>query len=171
MKMKDHVRAKLLLPLLTLAFCLAAGQTRAQSVPVTLKVSDAPLEQVLNAIEKQTTYLFVYDKNVDVARKISLDVKDESLKGVLDRIARLANVNYAVENTSVVLSQKPAVADPQKPVTVTGKVVDKNGPIIGAAVLVKGTTIGTSTGFDGSYSLQIPPPRNVGCTDRKLPGL
>ena len=158
MKMKDHVRAKLLLPLLTLAFCLAAGQTRAQSVPVTLKVSDAPLEQVLNAIEKQTTYLFVYDKNVDVARKISLDVKDESLKGVLDRIARLANVNYAVENTSVVLSQKPAVADPQKPVTVTGKVVDKNGPIIGAAVLVKGTTIGTSTGFDGSYSLQIPPP-------------
>ena len=159
MKMKDHVRAKLLLPLLTLAFCFAAGQTRAQSVPVTLKVTDAPLEQVLNAIEKQTSYLFVYDKSVDVTRKVSLNAANESLKAVLEKLAQMANVNYAVENTSIVLSQKNIPADTQKSVTVTGKVVDKAGlPIVGAAVLVKGTTIGTSTGLDGEFSLQIPPP-------------
>lgn len=166
MKMKDHVRAKLLLPLLTLAFCFAAGQTRAQSVPVTLKVSDAPLEQVLNAIEKQTSYLFVYDKSVDVARKVSLTAANEPLKNVLDRLARMANVGYAVENTSIVLSQKNAPAEEQKSVTVTGKVVDKAGlPIIGAAVVVKDTTIGTSTDIDGKYSLQVPPPRSVGRPD------
>lgn len=159
MKMKEHVRARLLLPLLTLAFCLAAGQTRAQSVPVTLKVSDAPLEQVLNAIEKQTTYLFVYDKSVDVARKVTLTASDESLKSVLDRLARMANIGYAVENTSIVLSQKSAPAEEQKSVTVTGTITDKAGiPIIGAAVVVKGTTIGTSTDIDGKYTLQVPPP-------------
>lgn len=159
MKMKEHVRARLLLPLLTLAFCLAAGQTRAQSVPVTLKVSDAPLEQVLNAIEKQTSYLFVYDKSVDVARKVSLTASGESLKSVLDRLARMAHVGYAVENTSIVLSQKNAPAEEQKSVTVTGTITDKAGlPIIGAAVVVKGTTIGTSTDIDGKYTLQVPPP-------------
>lgn len=43
--------------------------------------------------------------------------------------------------------------------TVSGKVVDAAGmPVIGAAVVVKGTTIGTSTDANGKYSLQIPPP-------------
>lgn len=161
MKMKDHVRAKLLLPLLTLMFCFAAGQTRAQSVPVTLKVSDAPLEQVLNAIEKQTSYLFVYDKSVDVTRRVSVNAVDEPLKDVLARLARTANVGYAVENTSIVLSQQNGT-DTQKSTTVRGKVVDKAGaPIIGAAVLIKGTTLGTSTGIDGGFSLQVPPPASA----------
>lgn len=37
--------------------------------------------------------------------------------------------------------------------TVSGTVSDKNGPIPGANVLVKGTTTGTQTDFDGNYSL------------------
>lgn len=41
----------------------------------------------------------------------------------------------------------------------TGKVSDVNGvPVIGASVVVKGTTVGTSTDMDGTFSLQIPPP-------------
>ena len=40
---------------------------------------------------------------------------------------------------------------------VSGKVVDQQGQgIPGATVLVKGTTIGTSTDFDGSYSITVP---------------
>ena len=38
---------------------------------------------------------------------------------------------------------------------ITGMVVDEaNQPLPGASVLVKGTTNGTSTGFDGKFSLQ-----------------
>ena len=45
----------------------------------------------------------------------------------------------------------------QKNQTITGKVVDKNGePIIGANVLVKGTTNGTVTDVDGNYTLDVP---------------
>ena len=55
--------------------------------------------------------------------------------------------------------QKAPAAQPGQPVTVTGKVVDASGmPVIGAAVIIKGTTIGTSTGVDGDFSLQVPPP-------------
>ena len=78
--MKNQARVRFLLPVLTLVCCLFAGTASAQSVPVTLRVSDAPLEQVLSAIEKQTTYLFVYDKNVDVACRVSIDVKDTPIR-------------------------------------------------------------------------------------------
>ena len=159
MKMKNQARVRFLLPVLTLVCCLFAGTASAQSVPVTLRVSDAPLEQVLSAIEKQTTYLFVYDKNVDVARRVSIDVKDTPLNNVLNTLFQSSDIAYAVENTSIVLSQKAPAAQPGQPVTVTGKVVDASGmPVIGAAVIIKGTTIGTSTGVDGVFSLQVPPP-------------
>ena len=159
MKMKNQARVRFLLPVLTLVCCLFAGTASAQSVPVTLRVSDAPLEQVLSAIEKQTTYLFVYDKNVDVACRVSIDVKDTPLNNVLNTLFQSSDIAYAVENTSIVLSQKAPAAQHGQPVTVTGKVGDASGmPVIGAAVIVKGTTIGTSTGVDGDFSLQVPPP-------------
>ena len=41
---------------------------------------------------------------------------------------------------------------------VTGSVVDENGdPVIGASILVKGTTIGTVTDIDGNFTLTVPP--------------
>ena len=121
MKMKNQARVRFLLPVLTRVCCLFAGTASAQSVPVTLRVSDAPLEQVLSAIEKQTTYLFVYDKNVDVACRVSIDVKDTPLNNVLNTLFQSSDIAYAVENTSIVLSQKAPAAQPGQPVTVTGK--------------------------------------------------
>ena len=86
-------------------------------------------------------------------------MKDTPLNNVLNTLFQSSDIAYAVENTSIVLSQKAPAAQPGQPVTVTGKVVDASGmPVIGAAVIVKGTTIGTSTGVDGDFSLQVPPP-------------
>ncbi|MBQ4588519.1 MAG: carboxypeptidase-like regulatory domain-containing protein, partial [Bacteroidaceae bacterium] len=41
----------------------------------------------------------------------------------------------------------------QQSETATGTVVDAMGPVIGASVVVKGTTTGTITDFDGNFSL------------------
>lgn len=41
--------------------------------------------------------------------------------------------------------------------TLTGKVVDEKGePLIGATILVEGTTTGTVTDVDGNYSIRVP---------------
>ncbi|WP_290098665.1 SusC/RagA family TonB-linked outer membrane protein [uncultured Alistipes sp.] len=158
MKMKNRARACLLLPLLTLLGCLCAGRARAQSVPVTLHATDTALEQVLDQIERQTTYLFVYDQSVDVARKVSVEATDMPLKNVLQQLFRTTNIGYEVENTSIVLFRKEA-DKPEGPVTVTGRVVDPAGQgAVGVAVVVKGTTVGASTGLDGTFTLQVPPP-------------
>ena len=55
---------------------------------------------------------------------------------------------------AVVLSARSLLA---QNIAVTGKVVDKNNePIIGAYVVVAGTSTGTSTGVDGGYSITAP---------------
>lgn len=58
--------------------------------------------------------------------------------------------------TAMMVLLASAVAMAQN-VTVTGTVTDKDGnPLIGAAVMVNGTTTGVATGTDGSYSLTVP---------------
>lgn len=155
MKIKCHLKAIWLLSVPTLLFCLMAGSVHAQSVPVTLKMENVPLGRVLSAIEKQTNYLFVYDMSVDVAQHVSVNATATPLKTVLDHMLTPANIVYAVENTSIVLSAKQA-KEKSKGV-VSGVVTDAKGePIIGAAVMIGGTTIGTNTGVGGAFSLQIP---------------
>ena len=60
-------------------------------------------------------------------------------------------------------------------ITVSGTVSDLNGPIPGANVILKGTTTGTATDFDGNYTLENVPGNGilvvsyVGYTAREIP--
>ena len=49
------------------------------------------------------------------------------------------------------------VQDVQQAKKITGTVVDAQGPVIGASVVVKGTTNGVATDFDGNFSLNANP--------------
>lgn len=148
----------MLLPFLTLACCLGLLEAQAQTTAVTLRFSDAPLERVLEAIESQTSYLFVYDKTVDVARKVTVDAVGQPLGSVLQTLFASSDISYAVENTSIVLVRKGS-ARTQQSVEVSGRVVDASGQgMVGVAVVVKGTTTGASTDLDGAFTLRIPAP-------------
>ena len=53
----------------------------------------------------------------------------------------------------------PAAAEPAAPasVTLSGKIEDENGhPLVGATVLLKGSSKGTSTDANGNYSFEVP---------------
>lgn len=135
-----------------------SGIANAQNIPVTLNLQNAKLELALNAIEKQTKYLFVYDKNVEVQRLISINVKAAPLKDVLNQLFSKTNISFAVEKESIVLSAKER-AD-SKPVNkkIVGIVKDMGGePIIGATIIVKGQPgVGTVTDVAGNFSLNLP---------------
>ncbi len=45
--------------------------------------------------------------------------------------------------------------------TISGKVIGDGDPLPGASVLVKGTSIGTTTDFDGNFSIKLPNPNSV----------
>ena len=64
--------------------------------------------------------------------------------------------SYAAAQSTVSASGQTAVSTPPSS-TVRGRVVDTSGqPVIGSAVLIAGTTLGTSTDLDGNFTFQIP---------------
>ncbi len=151
------------------AACLSLlpRETYAQGVRVTLDMDKAQLGQVMSRIEQQTSYLFVYNEGLDLKQAVSVHAKELPLTAVLDQMLENTSIAYKISGTNIVLSPKQAADN--APVTVSGTVLDAQGqPIIGAAVIVKDTTLGTSTGVAGEYTLQIPPPRIFGCLGCQL---
>ena len=68
----------------------------------------------------------------------------------------------ATQPVSETLVQVGTQNEAPESLKVSGRVVDKNGEaVIGAAVMVKGTTTGTSTDIDGNFTLQIADPKTA----------
>lgn len=140
-------------------FCLHAENAISQKI--TLQGDNLSLKDYLNTIEKQTEYLFVYDTDVNVNKKISLRATDKSIKEVLDNLVSQLGLSYAQEGAYIILSsnKKETVSTPvvaQQKKSISGVVVDDFGePIIGANVIEKGTTNGVISDMDGKFTLQI----------------
>ena len=110
---------------------------------------------ILNDIESQTNLLFMYNKNVNVNRKVSVNAENTSLQEVLQNLFD-NNVSFKIEGSYIVLSPAGATGSPQQAKhTVKGVVEDALGPIAGANVVEKGTTNGTITDFDGNFALNV----------------
>ncbi len=142
---------------LLLCCCIGVATVSAQNAErVTVKMNDVPIERVMRHLEQQTKYVFL-NKDVDVRQHVSIDVADKSITDVLTALFADRNIAFKIDAKHIVISQNRAEgAEPRR---VSGRIVDNKGQtIIGAAVVVKGTTVGTNTDVDGRYSLQIPPP-------------
>ena len=134
-----------------------ATRSYAQNNAVTIRLSGVSMERVMNEIENQTNYLFLSNKDVDINSVVSVDVEARPLSEALAQMVRGTDVVYRFDGKYILLSK----AD-RRPVTVKGVVTDADGaPVIGASVIVKGTTVGASTNTDGSFSLQVPPAENA----------
>jgi TonB-linked SusC/RagA family outer membrane protein len=138
--------------------CLHAETGNTQNIRVTLNKSNEKLENILNEIENQTELLFIYNKNINVDKKVSVNVKEQPLAQVLKTLLG-ESVTYKQEGSYILLSENADQSAPrvtQQNKTVKGNVQDTNGEaIIGANVVEKGTTNGTITDIDGNFSLQL----------------
>lgn len=87
-------------------FCLHAENSNSQNISVTIQENDARLENVLNEIEKQTDYLFIYNKYVNVNRKVSIDLNKSSLEEALKNLFDGTNVKYSFDGSYILLTPK-----------------------------------------------------------------
>ena len=140
-------------------FMQAANAVFAQTT-VTATFKNATLNEVLWEVQRQTDFTFVYSteevKNVKVEKLI---VNHEKIADVLDKCLKGSGLTYTVHEGVIAIkpaSKVEAVAAPQQEVKVNGSVVDETGEsVIGANVLVKGTTNGCTTDLDGHFSLDV----------------
>jgi TonB-dependent starch-binding outer membrane protein SusC len=161
------------------ATIILANDVRSQEIlnrHISIKFENENPKIVLQTIEKVADVSFSYRKGLlHKERKITLDVQNEALSNVLNRIFKPVGIEYEVIGQQIVLMRSkkmsqapPSVPQPnlavlvssvaEKPVVIniTGVVIDENNePLVGASIIVKGTTIGTITDVDGKFSLSV----------------
>ncbi|MCL3782659.1 SusC/RagA family TonB-linked outer membrane protein [Prolixibacteraceae bacterium JC049] len=134
-----------------------AGNAFSQSNRLTLSLKNTSIRQVLNKIEEQSDFLFVYDATkVNVDKKVTISTKDKSISGILNSIFNSEEVTYKVFDKQIILTPKSATSQQKK--SVSGTVKDSNGePLPGVSIVVKGTTTGITTDFDGNFIMNNVP--------------
>ncbi len=146
--------------LLVFVFQTFAVVGYAQRTQLTLDMKNTSVEDALYEIEQQSDYVFLYNRDlIDVSRKSNLKVKNAKIETVLQQLFEGSGVGYQVIDRQVVLSIKDVQ---QQKRTVSGKVTDLSGqPLPGVTVLIKGTTQGTITDYDGKYTIAGVPAEGV----------
>lgn len=146
--------------LMVCVFCSYAGNVHSQNARVNIRMSNVKLDKILNEIESQTDYLFIYNNQVNINKIASVKAKNEAVAQVLDKILSGTGINYELEGTHIILTTEAVKENNarQQAKTITGTVVDAGGePIIGANIRIKGTTTGTITDIDGNFSIEAEP--------------
>ena len=136
-------------------FTMLLSMLSAQAQTLTLKVSDRPLHEVLPLVEQQCDYHFFYNSNLPgLDSRVTVNLTNTPLEQALRQLFNGTGISYKMaENNVIVLSVEEKKSTSR---TVRGVVLDKsnNDPIIGASVVVKGTTQGTITDYDGNFSIE-----------------
>lgn len=158
---------------------LMAHNSRGQDVlntRVSINLDNTELKSFLFTVENIAKVKFTYSNQmVTVKSKISVNMANERLETVLDRVLKPLNIGYEVFDRQIVLNKSSIITplsnnnknsnihekNVLKPLVkpapmVSGTVKDaKTGePIVGANVVIKGTTKGTQTDIDGKFSLE-----------------
>ncbi|MEP4596298.1 MAG: TonB-dependent receptor, partial [Cyclobacteriaceae bacterium] len=122
------------------------------------------VEELFNAIEKNSEFRFFYtDEGLDTNTPIELKSSEGSVADFLISVASQTKAEFRQVNNTISVKKGLVKKQVEIPVeinvsrTITGKVTDETGEALpGATVVVKGTTVGTITDFDGMYSLDAP---------------
>lgn len=128
---------------------------------VTLSYRNVPFEKVLNSIKQQTGLSIVFSEQlVDVNRKVTINVASIEVQEALKQLLIGTNVDFEIKNNKLYLVEKKAKETSDSKTSkkkITGLITDTKGePIIGAALMLKGSNIETITNVDGLFSIEVP---------------
>lgn len=154
MKASIKMKTLLLTSLLLWGFTVSAWSQK-----VTLDFKNERVEKVLSSIKNQTGMELVFsDQLVNVNRKVTMQLRNVSLKEALTKLFMGTNVTFEIKNNKIYFVEKKAVSPSNvKRKKVTGTVKDATGePLIGANVIEKGrTSNGVITDFNGHFTLDV----------------
>ncbi len=129
---------------------------------VTIVQKNIPLIEALKRIERQTSYLFFYNRDIiKQAGTINLNLQDASVEETLNICLKGKQLNYTIVDKTIVIQKnemtlEETIEGELPPIEIKGKVVDKNGlPLEGVSVTIEGTNRGTATNKNGQFSVTV----------------
>ncbi len=130
-----------------------------QQTLINLSVQNEPMHEVLASIENQSDYFVLYNNSVvDVDQLVTIELVDVPIVEALNRIFSGTQISYEFVDQQIVLNSEI----PQEARTVRGIIHDEEGlEVIGASVVIKGTTRGVISDFNGNFSIELPPGKQV----------
>lgn len=144
-----------------LLFPLALPAAEQYNKEFSFELRDVTVKDVFRYIEKNSEYVFLYASNKNLSKKVNVSVKNKNVKQILDEVLEHTGLVYEIDGKQVIVKaqDKPKLLGAQQQKTkktVNGIVTDEmtSEPIIGAAVMVKGTGMGTTTNLDGNFTVQ-----------------
>lgn len=149
------MKVTILLLLVSVAGAFAVD-SYAQATKLSLRLSETTIKEVLHEVEEQSEFRFFYNETVNTDKKVTVDVKNKTIFDVLDEILDDTNIQYRVIGRQIALYNKEDgfTGFVAQQLQVTGKVTGVSGdPLPGVTVLIKGTSTGTITNADGSFTL------------------
>jgi TonB-dependent starch-binding outer membrane protein SusC len=161
-----HSKALKIMKFSTLFLIITALQVLAvdsysQATRLSMGYELVPVEQVLKDIEDNSEFYFLFNQElVDVSRQVEAKFRNQKIDNILAQIFAGTDVDFLVMDRQIILSPSEYLAETKlqmQPRTITGLLTDEAGePLIGATVIIKGTTIGSITDMQGNYSLEVP---------------
>ncbi len=149
---------------------------------VTLNLQNQKVDNFLEQIEQQVKTKFVFSARlIRSHRKVSIKAKGEPLHKVLDEVLVPLNLKYRLSDDLIIISRNektdngaqseliPAESSPNPEsqnqvvdLSVKGKVTDEKGEgLPGVSIVVKGTTKGTTSDVNGSFSISVAGPDDI----------
>jgi hypothetical protein len=158
LSLKFDLKMKLTTLLLIVSlFQIQANESYGQKAKVTLSLENETVENILNEIESLTEFKFFYNYDeIDYKKEASINAYKENISSVLKRLFSNSDISFKVLEKQIILKTKSELENKtlNQQTQVSGIVTDEtNSPLLGVSILVKGTSRGAVTDFDGSYSL------------------
>lgn len=151
-------------------FPLSANSVAQRDTKISLSLKNVNLETALKRISRMADVKFVYNNaRINTANKLNVNLVDQELDKILTQLLG-SDFTWQYVDNYIVISARPRTSVPaphmftelsvqaDQRIEIKGKVISKSGePLIGVAVVVKGTTTGVATDINGNFTLKVPP--------------
>ena len=137
----------------SLLFAVGGHSQSLDQVQVTLELKNASVPKALTLIEKQTDFRFTYrERDIPSNSVLNMKRNTRSLRETLDLILNGTGLQYKQIDNYIVISRD--MREKVDAINITGRVVDESGNgLPGVNILIKNTTVGTSTDNAGAYTI------------------
>lgn len=122
-----------------------------------LNKENAAIKDILYEIQEKTGYSFMFEEEELDKMKKSIHLQNTTLKACLDELFEATPYTYEINGKTIAVLKRTKAVSPEKHNRVKGKVIDEQKePVIGATILIEGTTVGVVTDVNGGFQLEVP---------------